>query len=88
MRKKIPAVSFLVPSKHENKATMGERLSKQVVKVFPIITSLLKSATQRSRSQSPASDVLPNEAPPNPGATQARRTKQAKETSPWTEFLL
>ena len=39
MRKKIPAVSFLVPSKHENKATMGERLSKQVVKVFPIITS-------------------------------------------------
>lgn len=31
MRKKIPAVSFLVLSKHENKATMGERLSKQMV---------------------------------------------------------
>lgn len=31
MRKKIPAVSSLVPSEHENKATMGERLSKHVV---------------------------------------------------------
>lgn len=58
------------------------------MKVFPIITSLPKSATQRTPSQSPASDVLPNEAPPNPRATQASRTKQEKEKSPWTEFLL